>query len=170
MVHLKFNIVPRCNSDELKLILKKRYAKKYNLKTILTYRQTYYIVGKFLYKVAHIVGVMVCMLTSNARDRGFESWSGQTKDYKIGICCFSTKHTELRRKSKDWLAWNQNNVSEWNNMYTYCFSELALIKSNSACWSSTKGISLSSHQNVTCSHVEHFLDYQTFLSHLYVAF
>jgi hypothetical protein len=37
--------------------------------------------------------------------------SGQTKDYKIGICCFSSKHAALMRKSKDWLAQNQNNVS-----------------------------------------------------------
>ena len=42
--------------------------------------------------------------------------AGQTKDYKIGICCFSTKHAALRSKSKDWLAQNQNNVSEWSNM------------------------------------------------------
>jgi hypothetical protein len=39
-------------------------------------------------------------------------------DYKIGICCFSAKHTALRRKSKDWLARNQNNVSEWSDMST----------------------------------------------------
>jgi hypothetical protein len=38
------------------------------------------------------------------------SWV-QTKDYKIGICCFSAKHTTLRRKNKDWLGRNQNNVS-----------------------------------------------------------
>ena len=25
----------------------------------------------------------------------------QTKDYKIGICCFSVKDTPLRRKSED---------------------------------------------------------------------
>jgi hypothetical protein len=35
---------------------------------------------------------------------GFEPRSGQTKDYKIGICCFSAKHAALRRKSKDWMA------------------------------------------------------------------
>jgi hypothetical protein len=29
---------------------------------------------------------------------------GKTKDYKIGICCFSAKHTALRRKSKNWLT------------------------------------------------------------------
>jgi hypothetical protein len=46
------------------------------------------------------------------------SMSGQTKDYKIGICCFSAKHATLRRKSKDWLARNQNNVSEWSDMST----------------------------------------------------
>ena len=42
----------------------------------------------------------------------------QTKDYKMGICCFSAKHAALRRKSKDWLARNQNNVSEWSDMST----------------------------------------------------
>ena len=55
---------------------------------------------------------MVTMLPSNSVDRGFEPWSGQTKDYKIGICCFSAKHAVLRRKSKDWLGRNQDNVSE----------------------------------------------------------
>ena len=61
---------------------------------------------------------MVCVHASSAVDRGFEPRSGQTKDYKIGICCFSAKHAALRRKSKDWLAWNQNNVSEWNDKST----------------------------------------------------
>ena len=61
-------------------------------------------------------GVMVSVLASRAVDRGFESRSGQTKDYNIGICCFSAKHAALRRKSKDWLARNQNNVSEWSGM------------------------------------------------------
>ena len=55
---------------------------------------------------------MVSVLASSAVDHGFEPWSGQTKDNKIGICCFSNKHTALRRKSKDWLARNQNNVSK----------------------------------------------------------
>ena len=47
---------------------------------------------------------MVSVLASSAIDRGFEPLSGQTKDYKIGICCFSAKHAALRRKSKDWMA------------------------------------------------------------------
>jgi hypothetical protein len=42
---------------------------------------------------------MVSMLASGAVDRGFEPQSGQTKDYKIGICCFSAKHAALRRKT-----------------------------------------------------------------------
>jgi hypothetical protein len=53
---------------------------------------------------------MVSVLTSSVVDRVFELRSDQTKDYKIGMCCFSTKHTTLRRKSKDWLTWNQDNV------------------------------------------------------------
>jgi hypothetical protein len=61
---------------------------------------------------------MVCVLASSAVDRGLEPQSGQTKDYKIGMCCFSAKHAALRRKSKDWLARNQNNVSEWSDIST----------------------------------------------------
>jgi hypothetical protein len=49
-------------------------------------------------------------------NHGFESSSGKTKDYKIDICCFSTKHAAIRSKSKCWLAWNQYNVFEWSNM------------------------------------------------------
>ena len=58
------------------------------------------------------------MLVLSAVDRGFEPWSGQTKDYEIGICCFSAKHAALRRKSKDWFARNQNNAFEWSDMST----------------------------------------------------
>ena len=61
---------------------------------------------------------MVRALASSAVDRGFDPRPAQTKDYKIGICCFSAKHTALRRKSKDWLARNQNNVSDWSDMST----------------------------------------------------
>ena len=46
------------------------------------------------------------MLASSAVDCGFEPRLGQTKDYTIGICCFSAKHAALRRKGKDWLALN----------------------------------------------------------------
>jgi hypothetical protein len=65
-----------------------------------------------------IGGVMVSVLASSAVDRGFEHRSSQTKDYKIGMCCFSAKYAALRRKSKEWLARNQDNVSEWGDMST----------------------------------------------------
>ena len=63
----------------------------------------------------HIGGVMFNMHVSNTVERRLEHWSGQTEDYQIGICCFPAKHEELRSKSKDGLALNQNNVSqvEW---------------------------------------------------------
>ena len=61
---------------------------------------------------------MVNVLASSAVDPGFEPRSGQTKGYEIGICCFSAKHAALRRKSKDCLARNQNNVFEWRDMST----------------------------------------------------
>jgi hypothetical protein len=61
---------------------------------------------------------MVSVFASCAVDRGLDPRLGQTKDYKIGICCFSAKHAALRRKSKDWLARNQNNMSEWSDIST----------------------------------------------------
>ena len=58
---------------------------------------------------------MVSMPASSVVDRGLEPRLGPAKDYKIGICCLSVA---IRRKSKDWLARNQNNVSEWSDMST----------------------------------------------------
>ena len=63
-----------------------------------------------------IGGVMVSVLAASAVNRGFETRSGKTKDYEICICGFSTKPAALRRKSKDWLTRNQDNVSKWGDM------------------------------------------------------
>ena len=63
-----------------------------------------------------IGGVMISVLASSAVDRGFEQRSGQTKDCKTGICCFSAKHATLKSKSKDWLVRNQHNIPEWSDM------------------------------------------------------
>ena len=52
------------------------------------------------------------VIASSVVYRVFEHQSGQTKEDKIRICCFSAKQAELRRKSKHWLARNQNNVLE----------------------------------------------------------
>jgi len=48
-----------------------------------------------------IGGAIDSVLASSAVDRVFKPRSSQTKDSKIGISCFSAKHRELRRKSKD---------------------------------------------------------------------
>ena len=60
---------------------------------------------------------MVSVLASSAIERGFDARSCQTKDYNIGMCSFSAKHALLRRKIRDWLARNEDNVSEWGDMY-----------------------------------------------------
>jgi hypothetical protein len=57
-----------------------------------------------------IDGVMVSVLASGVVDRG------HTKDYKIGMYCFSAKHTALRKKSKDCLIRNQDNESWCGDM------------------------------------------------------
>jgi hypothetical protein len=61
---------------------------------------------------------MVSVFASSAVDRGFEPRSGQTKDYKIGICCLPSEHATLKSKRKYWLVPNQNNVSEWSDTST----------------------------------------------------
>jgi len=61
--------------------------------------------------IKEVSNAMISVLSSNAVDRGFEHQSGQAKDYKIGISCFSANHAAFRSKSKDWLALNQDNVS-----------------------------------------------------------
>ena len=94
---------------------------------LLSYCDKVYSRGNINQK--HRIGdVMVCVLASSAVDCGFEPQSGQTKDYKIGICCFSAKYAALRRKSKDgWLGMR----IMCPNGVTFlpadcCFSELAL--------------------------------------------
>ena len=69
-------------------------------------------------EISLYLAFMVSVLASSAIDCGYELRSCQTKEYKIGICCFSAKNAALRRKSKDWLARNQNNVSEWSDIST----------------------------------------------------
>jgi hypothetical protein len=54
---------------------------------------------------------MVSVLASSAVDREFETGSDQTKDFEIGICCFSAKYAAL-----DWLPRNQDYVSEWGDV------------------------------------------------------
>jgi hypothetical protein len=66
----------------------------------------------------HNGGVMVSVFTSREEDCGW-SLTNKTKDlYKIGIHSFAAKHTAYRSKSKDWLAQNQDHVSELSNMST----------------------------------------------------
>ena len=57
--------------------------------------------------VNRIGGVMVSVFASSAIDRGFEPQSCHTKDYEIGIYCFSSKHAALR---------NRDDMSEWGDM------------------------------------------------------
>ena len=69
-----------------------------------------------------IGGVKVIVLASSVVDRGFKSQSCQTKDYEIGMCCFSAKHASSGRKSKDLLSWKHTGYIV---SVDSCFSELA---------------------------------------------
>ena len=73
---------------------------QYNVSLLCTvYTYTAFIILDFSMVLNRIGGVMVSVLASSALDRGFESQSGQTI-------------ASLRSKSKDWLAWIQDNVSD----------------------------------------------------------
>ncbi len=47
---------------------------------------------------------MVGVLVSRVVDRGFESLWGQTKDYTIGVCCFSSEDSIKEKGAK--TGWN----------------------------------------------------------------
>jgi hypothetical protein len=59
---------------------------------------------------------MVSVFASGAADRECKPRSGKIKGYENGICCFSIKLEPLKGKSNDWLARNEDNVSEWDEM------------------------------------------------------
>ena len=58
------------------------------------------------------------MLDSSAVDHRLEPRPGQTKDYKLSICCVSGKHAALRSKSKYWFDLSRDNLSERSDMST----------------------------------------------------
>jgi hypothetical protein len=55
----------------------------------------------------HINSVIVNMPTSSVVDRRFEHWSGQSKDYKIGIC------VDAFDLYKEWVLLNVNSAISW---------------------------------------------------------
>ena len=81
-------------------------------------------------------GVIISVFAPSAIDRGFKPLSCQTKENKIDICCFNATNAGLRRKRKDWLIQNRDNVTKWSDMSTIgqIFSDLAPYKFNTACW------------------------------------
>ena len=54
----------------------------------------------FISFLNRIGGVMVSVLASSVVDLGIEPRLSQTKDYQIGFCCISAKHTALRREQR----------------------------------------------------------------------
>jgi hypothetical protein len=41
-------------------------------------------------------------------ERGFEPRSGQIKDFKIDMCCFSAKHTALKKEKEQRLGGSES--------------------------------------------------------------
>ena len=55
----------------------------------------------FLSGQDHLCSVIVSLFASSVESHGLDPQLGQTKDIKIGIWCFSTKHPALKNKSTD---------------------------------------------------------------------
>ena len=49
-------------------------------------------------------GVIASAITSDAVEVGVEPQFGQSKDYKVSICCFSIWPAAFRSKTKYWLG------------------------------------------------------------------
>jgi hypothetical protein len=65
-----------------------------------------------------IGGVMVNVLASSAVDGGFEPRSGQSKDYKIDICCFPVKDAALKNTSLEGVStWEYHNYIDVKQYY-----------------------------------------------------
>ena len=109
----------------------------------------------FCFVFNHIDGVMVSLIAPSEVDRGFEPRLGQSKakDYKLVFVAspLSTQHSG-KRATTGWLGIRIMFPSEATYLAAdWCLSELALQKSNSACWSRTRRTSSSSHWKFTCS-------------------
>ena len=85
-------------------------------------------------------------------DSGFVTLSDQTKYYQFCICCFFENHVALKVRAKIGVRIRLMCLSGVTCLPAGCyFTEQALLKSKSVCWSSTKWSS-SSHWKTTCSH------------------
>jgi hypothetical protein len=51
---------------------------------------------------------MGTVLASSVVERGFEPRSGQIKDFKIDMCCFSAKHTALKKEKEQRLGGSES--------------------------------------------------------------
>jgi hypothetical protein len=61
---------------------------------------------------------MISVMVSGAVIRVFGSRWSRNKNYEICICCFSAQACSIKKKSKDWLAWNQDKMSKQSDMST----------------------------------------------------
>ena len=76
--------------------------------------------------LSHISGVMDTVLTSKSQI--VRSSPNQVKPKTLKLVF--VEHAAFRGKSKEWLSWIQNNVSEWSDMSTHrlLFQRCSTIK------------------------------------------
>jgi hypothetical protein len=69
--------------------------------------------------MSRIGGIKV--IASSTVDCGFKPCSGQTKDYKIGICCFYAKHTVIAKTQATFDEMRTMSTLYQNNRLSWIF-------------------------------------------------
>ena len=83
---------------------------------------------------------MTSTLASSVVDRGFEPRSDQAKDYKVGICCLSSKYVYSIKE------WEQTLVSSESELHENYQDPIKRVQANTT-------IVISS--NITCCEIVH---------------
>ena len=97
---------------------------------------------------------MVSLLTSSAVDLGFQPRSSQTKNYEIGNCCFSAKHTTVNTFVRSsalfettWVKSTAPFILPWVRPKSVIHAEILYIEAISG--------DTNSYQNYECDYILH---------------
>jgi hypothetical protein len=112
-----------------------RSPSSYHTFAATTVTQKFRVSGRLLFNANSAIFQLFhgenMLISSSAVDRGFYPRLGQTKDYKIGICCFFAKHAALRSEIKHTsltsLLHKSNNKINNDNVYFSFFFGLMLF-------------------------------------------
>ena len=81
------------------------------IRLIIEYELLLNCMNNFLDNGIGGIHIMVRLQATTVADGWLDPGSGLTKEYKIGVCCFSANHAALSSKNDDRTAQNRDSVS-----------------------------------------------------------